>query len=168
MPLYSLVAWPPRELAAWVRRVQAERGLASFGPPHLSVRTPFEFAGDEGELLRAADATRRGLRAFEARFRGWRRFPHTLFLELHPDPALLAAHGRALAHLPAPATEHDGDGFLPHLTLALGVCPWASDAAWAAVRDLVPPVLAWTVDALALTREERGDVVELARYPLAP
>lgn len=167
MGLYSLVAWPPEDLARWVVKVQRTQGFASYGAPHLNVRTPFEFEGDEGLLTDAVALALHGLSAFEVTFRAWRRFPHTIFLELHKAPLLMEAHARVLRELPVPAGDRDAQGYLPHLTLALGLCPWAEDAAWQAITHLVPPVLSWTVDAFALTLENRGEIVELARFPLA-
>ena len=165
--LYSLVAWPPHELARWVAEVQRDLGLAAFGAPHLNLRAPFEYAGDEGVLLDASARVALDLPAFEVRFRAWRRFPHTVFLELAAVEALREAHARSLRELPVAPSERDGDGYLPHLTLALGVCPWAEGDVWARVKELVPPVLSWTVDAFALTLEQRGEIVELARFGLA-
>jgi len=146
--------------------VQRDLGFASYGAPHLNIRTPFEYEGSEAELMSAVDRTVRGLPPFDVRFRAWRRFPHTIFLELERAPLLMEAHARALRELPAPGTTRDADGFLPHLTLALGLCDWAEDNAWEAVKPLVPPVLTWTVGAVALTLEARGEILELARYVL--
>ncbi|AFZ65819.1 2'-5' RNA ligase family protein [Deinococcus peraridilitoris] len=166
MGLYSLVAWPPERLARWVTDVQREHAFASYGAPHLNLRTPFEYSGDEGLLIDAVALAVTGLTPFEVEFRAWRRFPHTIFLELNSTRLLMEAHARVLSELPVPGSERDASGYLPHLTLALGLCPWAEESAWEAIRSLVPPVLSWTVDAFALTLENRGEIVELARYPL--
>ncbi|PYE56301.1 2'-5' RNA ligase family protein [Deinococcus yavapaiensis] len=166
MALYSLVAWPPAELAAWVRSVQRTHGLAAFGAPHLSLRSPFEYHGDEARLLERCERIAAGTRAFEVTCDEVVRFPGMIFLNLRRTPELLAVHERTLACLPAAPTERDGEGFLPHVTLALGVCSWAEEDTWRAVKDLRPPVERWTVRNVALTRERSGDVLELARYPL--
>lgn len=167
MALYSLVAWPPSELAAWVRAVQRERGLAAFGAPHLSLRSPFEYRGDEAALLACCERIAANTEAFDVTCDELVRFPGMVFLNLRRTPELLAVHARALACLPAEATERDGEAFLPHVTLALGVCPWAEEDVWNGVKGLVPPVGGWTVRDVALTREHAGDVLELARYSLA-
>ena len=52
------------------------------------------------------------------------------------------------------------------LTLALGVLPWAEDLLWGQVQALTPPLERFTVQALSLTREERGEVQELHTFPL--
>ena len=166
MALYSLVAWPPAELAAWVRAVQRERGLAAFGAPHLSLRSPFEYRGDETTLLERCERITTSTGAFEVMCGDIVRFPGMIFLNVQRTPELLAVHERALACLPAPSTDRDGAAFLPHVTLALGVCPWAEEDVWSAVKDLRPPIDRWTVNDVALTREHAGDVLELARYPL--
>lgn len=166
MALYSLVAWPPAQLAAWVRAVQRERGLAAFGAPHLSLRSPFEYRGDEATLLERCERIAVSTRAFDVTCDEIVRFPGMIFLNLRRTPGLLGVHERALACLPAPPTERDGEAFLPHVTLALGVCPWAEEDAWRGVKDLRPPIDRWTVGNVALTREHSGDVLELARYPL--
>lgn len=165
--LYSLVAWPSGPLAAWVMAEQRARGFASFGAPHLNVRTPFEYAGDEGALIDGCAEVARGMSRFEARFRGWRRFPHTIFLELERSAPLDELHGRSLRLLPVEAGARDGEAYIPHLTLALGLCSWAEEDAWAGVQGLVPPVLTFPVERLALTLEQGGEIVELARYELA-
>ncbi len=166
MGLYSLVAWPSAGLATWVAAEQRARGFASFGAPHLNVRTPFEYAGDEGALLEGCARVARGLAPFEARFRGWRRFPHTIFLELERSAPLDELHERSLRLLPVAAGARDAGAYIPHLTLALGLCPWAEEDAWASVLPLVPPVLTFPVERLALTLEQGGEIVELARYDL--
>ncbi len=166
MPLYSLVAWPPKTLAAWVAGVQGEHGLASYGAPHLNLRTAFPYHGDEGVLLTAAGRVAAQLAPFQARFLSWRRFPHTIFLDLKPTPQLLAAHDLTLRETAGAPSEWDGHNYIPHLTLALGICSWAEDQSWNAVKRLTPPVLEWTVDEIALTLENGGEIVEMARYPL--
>ena len=167
MPLYSLVAWPPAALADWLGRQQARLGLAAYGPPHLNVRTPFEWDGTEGALHAQVEASLRGLPAFEARLAGWRRFPHTIFLEVELTGGLRTAHARALDLPGAPAGPRDGEGYIPHLTLALGLLTWAEDDTWREVQRLRPPLKTWRVDELALTLERPGTLDEVRRFGLA-
>ena len=166
MALYSLVAWPPKELAAWVAQVQAARGLASYGAPHLNLRTAFAFSGDEKVLLEAAGRVAAQLPPFRVRFLSWRLFPHTIFLDVEPTPELLFAHQLTLLETGGALSEWDGPNYIPHLTLALGICSWAEQQAWDSVKTLLPPLVEWTVDEVALTLEGGGEIVEMARYPL--
>ncbi len=167
MPLYSLVAWPPDALGDWLQRKQALLGLAAYGPPHLNIRTPFEWSGSEGELQANIEEALRGLPGFEAQLRGWRRFPHTIFLEAELGDGLRDAHERTLKLPGVQVGPRDGDDYIPHLTLALGLLSWAEDDTWREVVQLTPPLMHWPVTELALTLERPGTLSEVRRYPLA-
>ncbi|ADV67284.1 2'-5' RNA ligase family protein [Deinococcus maricopensis] len=166
MSLYSLVVWPPDELDGWLTRHQAALGVAGYGPPHLNVRTPFQWDGDESDLAARFRRALDGVRPFDVRVKGWRRFPHVFFLEMQRTPELLDLHERALAVEALPGGTRDGSGFIPHLTMALGVCSWAENPLWAQVALLDPPLMGWRVREVALTREHQGALIEVRRYPL--
>lgn len=166
MTLYSLVAWPPGELAVWMQALQARLRLAAYGAPHLNLRAPFEWAGSEAEL---GDQLRRALQGqvpFEACLSGWQRFPHTIYLGVERTAGVQGAHARSLTLPAAPPGERDGQHYRPHLTLALGLLPWAEAAAWQAVQPHTPPLAGWTVRELALTRDDGGEIVTLETYLL--
>lgn len=165
-PLYSLVAWPPQVLDTWMRRAQAALNVSGFGLPHLNLRAPFQTSLAGRELV---DAFREGLRgepALEVRVRGWKRLSGVIFLEFELDPALAELHARVLEIGPSSRAPYDGAAYRPHLTLALGILPWAEDLLWAQAQALTPPLDRFTVQALSLTREERGEVQELHTFPL--
>ena len=166
-PLHSIVAWPPEVLDTWMRRTQEKLNVASFGLPHLNLRAPFQTPLDAPALVAAFREALRGQTQFEVRIRGWKYLPHVIFLECELDDCLLDLHARTLAVGPSSRAPYDGPDFRPHLTLALGVLTVAEPVLWARVRDLKPPVDRFTVQALSLTREERGEVVELHTFPLA-
>lgn len=165
-PLYSLVAWPPEALDTWLRRTQERLNVRGFGVPHLNLRAPFRTDLGTPELVAAFREVLRGEGPFEVRVKGWKRVPHVIFLECELDAHLADLHARALSVGPSSRAPHDGERYLPHLTLALGLLPWAEDALWEQVRGLVPPVRAFSVIVLSLTREERGEVQELHTFPL--
>lgn len=165
-PLYSLVAWPTTTLDAWLRRTQEELGVRSFGVPHLNIRAPFQTDLTATELQAAYRDLLRGQKEFPVRLCGWKRVPHMLFLECQPDPALLHLHRLSLSVQPTSLAPHDGQQYMPHLTLGLGILPWAEDHIWQQVQRLTPPVPGFMVNALSLTREERGEVQELHTFPL--
>ncbi|WP_019586984.1 2'-5' RNA ligase family protein [Deinococcus apachensis] len=165
-PLYSLVAWPPEALDTWLRRTQERLNVRAFGVPHLNLRAPFQTDLRTTELVAAFREVLRGEGPFEVRVRGWKRVPHVIFLECELDAQLADLHARALRVGPSSRAPHDGEQYIPHLTLALGLLPWAEDEVWEQVRGLVPPVQAFTVNVLSLTREERGEVQELHTFPL--
>ncbi|EYB67342.1 hypothetical protein DEIPH_ctg044orf0067 [Deinococcus phoenicis] len=165
-PLFSLVAWPPQALDTWLRRTQERLNVRGFGAPHLNLRAPFQTGLSAPELVAAFREALRGEAAFEVRVKGWKRLPHVFFLECEPSPHLLDLHARALGVGPSSRAPHDGAGYTPHLTLALGVLPWAEEELWAQVQAIKPPLDRFTVNVLSLTREERGEVQEMHTFPL--
>lgn len=165
-PLYSVVAWPPEPLDTWMRRRQEQLGVRGFGLPHLNLRAPFLTSLRSAELVAAFRSALRGEPEFEVRIKGWKQLPNVIFLECELDATLRRLHDRLLEVGPSSRAVHDGESYRPHLTLALGVLPWAEPLLWEAVRPLKPPVDRFTVHALSLTREERGEVQELHTFPL--
>lgn len=165
-PLHSLVAWPPAELDGWLRRTQERLNVRAFGLPHLNLRAPFRTPLGSRELVSAFRHLLAETPPFEVRILGWKQLPHALMLECERAPELLALHRRALEGLPSSQAPYDGDAYMPHLTLALGILPWAEAHLWEEVRHLTPPISHFTVTALSLTREMRGEVQELHTFPL--
>ncbi|MFK7601105.1 MULTISPECIES: 2'-5' RNA ligase family protein [Deinococcus] len=165
-PLYSLVAWPPQVLDTWMRRVQATLNVSGFGLPHLNLRAPFQTSLSGPDLVAAFRGGLRGEPALEVRVRGWKRLSGVIFLEFELDPALADLHTRMLEIGPSSRAPYDGPDYRPHLTLALGILPWAEDLLWEQVQALTPPLDHFTVQALSLTREERGEVQEHHTFPL--
>lgn len=80
-PLYSIVAWPTAELGEWLAALQKRLGVSSYGDPHLNLRVPFAYSGDEKELVTLVRAALEDIPALEVEFLRWRRFPHVVFLE---------------------------------------------------------------------------------------
>lgn len=104
--------------------------------------------------------------SFEVRVRGWRTFPGIVFLECERSPDLLALHDLVLTLPAAPPQPYDQREYLPHLTLALGVLPWAWPQLETQLEGLNSPVPGFRVSALSLTRESGGEVRELHTFPL--
>ncbi|WP_309572110.1 2'-5' RNA ligase family protein [Deinococcus sp.] len=165
-PLHSVVAWPPAALDKWMRRLQAELNVSGFGTPHLNLRAPFQTPLGTSELVGGMRQALRDQPAFEVRVKGWKRLPGVIFLECEPDPALLGLHNVIVNVGPSTRAPYDGQDYRPHLTLALGVLPWGADILWATVHERTPPVMSFTVEALSLTREARGEVQEIHTFPL--
>lgn len=165
-PLFSLVAWPPQALDTWLRHLQERLNVRGFGAPHLNLRAPFQTDLTAAELVAAFREVLRGEAPFEVRVRGWKRLPHVFFLECEPEARLLDLHARALGVGPSSRAPHDGTAYTPHLTLALGVLPWAEEVLWSQVQAAAPPLDHFTVSVLSLTREERGEVQEVHTFPL--
>ncbi|MFC4428005.1 2'-5' RNA ligase family protein [Deinococcus navajonensis] len=165
-PLHSVVAWPPEALDTWMRRTQEQLGVRGFGLPHLNLRAPFQTSLRSAELVAAFREALRGEAQFEVRIKGWKQLPHMIFLECDLDAPLHHLHRRVLEVGPSTRSPHDGEAYRPHFTLALGVLPWAEPLLWAQVQALKPPLASFTVQALSLTREERGEVQELHTFPL--
>ena len=165
-PLHSVVAWPPEPLDTWLRRLQERLGVSGFGLPHLNLRAPFTTALPGTELVSALREALRDQQALDVEVRGWKRVPGIIFLECELSAELIDLHGRLLAVGPSSRSPYDGDEYRPHLTLALGVLPWASDALGAQVQAELPPLRRFRVEALSLTREMLGEVQELHTFPL--
>lgn len=165
-PLHSIVAWPCESLDTWMRKQQERLNVRSFGLPHLNLRAPFQTTLKSAELVAAMREVLRDQHTFEVRIKGWKRLPNVIFLECELDAELRDLHLRVLSVGPSSQAPYDGAEYRPHLTLALGVLPWASDFLWEEVQLLRPPIDRFTVTALSLTREERGEVQELHTYPL--
>lgn len=151
--LYSVSGWPPEPLARFMAREQGRLGVSGFGPPHLNLRSVFShpdpaaLAEQLGDIL--ADQPPLALR-----LRGWRKLPSMIFLELERSPELMALHERLLDL--APAGPFDGAEFLPHLTFALGILPWAEQELWEQVQTLEASLHEWHLSQLTLTREAGG------------
>lgn len=165
-PLYSIVAWPPEVLDTWMRRQQDRLNVRSFGLPHLNLRAPFQTPLSNTELVGTVRQALDSQPGFEVRLKGWKRVPGIIFLECELSGPLAAMHRRLLDIGPSSVAPYDGDAYRPHLTLALGILPWASDEIWREVEALRPPLEHFTVSALSLTREYRGEVQELHTFPL--
>lgn len=164
--LHSVVAWPPEALDTWLRRLQAELRVSGFGWPHLNLRAPFSTPLEGHELIARLRRELKDQPALDLRLAGWKRVPGAIFLQCELSPELLELHRRLLAVVPSSLSPFDGERYLPHITLALGVLPWAEGELWERTKPLTPPVTHFTVEALSLTREERGEVQELHTYPL--
>ena len=165
-PLYGLVAWPCPELDGWLRALQARLNVRAYGEPHLNLRAPFPADVPEETLVHDLRALLSGVPAFEVHVSGWRYFPGIVFLECTLGPDLAALHDHVLTLPSAPPQPYDQKAYIPHLTLALGVLPWAQPTLEATLAPLVPPVQHFEVSALSLTVEAGGEVREVHTFPL--
>ncbi|AWN23353.1 2'-5' RNA ligase [Deinococcus irradiatisoli] len=166
MTLYSVVAWPTAELGAWLRELQRRLGVSSYGDPHLNLRVPFDYAGDPKTLICEVRKILESQPPFQVEFLRWRHFPHVFFMEYTLSPALEEVHRRLIKVPGAPAGRYDGEHFIPHLSLAIGVCDWAEDALWRELEHLRPPQVRFEVRAASLTREGGGELQEIHTFPL--
>lgn len=165
-PLFSTVAWPPEVLDTWMLRQQERLNVRGFGLPHLNLRAPFQTPLQSRELVVAVRDAMREQSPFEVQLKGWKRLPGVIFLECELNDSLIRLHQRLLDVGPSSRALYDGTDYRPHLTLALGVLPWAAELLWEEVQLLEPPISHFTVSALSLTREERGEVQEVHTFPL--
>lgn len=164
---YSLVAWPPPKLDGWVRRRQDELGVSSFGVPHINLRAPFQTNLPKAELIERFRDVLDGASSFEVRVKGFKRYKGVIFLECEASARMLYLHLMALSVGPSTRSPYDGESYAPHLTLALGVLPWAEDDLWEQIEAQAPPLERFRVSALSLTQEEKGEFLELHTFPLA-
>ncbi len=134
--------------------------------PSDTVKPSSPVQHSEEALVQALRALLAGVPSFEVQVRGWRTFPGIVFLECERSPELLALHDLVLTLPAAPPQPYDQREYLPHLTLALGVLPWAWPQLEAELEGLNSPVSGFRVSALSLTRESGGEVRELHTFPL--
>ncbi len=165
-PLYGLVAWPPEVLDTWMKSIQERLNVRAFGLPHINLRAPFQTSLSQPELLAAVREMLRQEPCFEVKIKGWKRVKGIIFLQCELDTKLSQLHCRALAIGPSSHAPYDGNLYQPHLTLALGILPWAEDIVWAEVISLISPISSFSVEAISLTLEHRGEVQELHTFPL--
>jgi len=154
-------------LRDFVLGFQAAHNVAGYGTPHFNLRYPFFWDGPEEELLRELEHTAAGLAPFRATLTGWEEFPTALYLGVRPTPAVLAAHEALYAAGGEPGLPGlDRDEYVPHVTVALCVLPWAREAIVRAAAHARVPRHWWLVSSLAVTRDNSGELIELARLPL--
>ena len=164
--LYSVVAWPTTELREWLLEMQGRLGLCGFGEAHLNLRVPFEYAGGSQSLISEVRHCLEDVGPFEVEFLRWRKFPHIIFLEYALNGPLRRLHDQLLSIPGAPGGPYDGETFIPHLSLAIGVCAWAEHDVWETLQTLSPPHSRFTVSAASLTREDGGELREVHTFPL--
>lgn len=142
--------------------------MRGFGVPHLNLRAPFQLQVPltSSELVATFREVLYGQGPLQVVVKGWKQVPGTIFLECELSPQLAALHERLLTAVPSSRSPYDGDEYRPHLTLGLGILPWAEAEVWAAVQQEIPPLERFEIEALSLTREELGEVQELHTYPL--
>lgn len=163
---YSLVAWPPPRLDGWLRKLQDSLGVSGFGVPHINIRAPFQTELSRRELIDHFREALSGADAFEVTIKGFKRYKSVIFLECETSARFLYLHLMALGVGPSTRSPYDGEAYAPHLTLALGVLPWAEDELWAQVTAAELPLTRFRVSALSLTIEEKGEFTELHTFPL--
>jgi 2'-5' RNA ligase len=165
--VYGITAWPPKALEVFILETQAKFGVSSYGEPHFNLRYPFIWAGLEEDLIEHF-ALLSSLPKFEAKLRGWQDFPNALYLGVDSSASVLAAHHRVLAVGGEPLLAGlDAAGFVPHLTVALNPPEDQREKLFAAISKLEVPIKRWKVSNLALTRDDDGHLLELARCKLA-
>ncbi|MBB6098413.1 2'-5' RNA ligase [Deinobacterium chartae] len=162
--LYGLVSWPPEAAARWIEDFQRRHGVVGFGPPHLNLRSPFEWEGDPATLAEKVRAALSGARPVLVRGTGWHRFPTTLFLGIEQTPELYDLHARLMQIGGEAYAGLDHSKYVPHVTVALGVLPWYQQTLWTRALRETPPELNWTVDRLTLTREDSAELIELEEF----
>jgi 2'-5' RNA ligase len=165
--VYGITAWPPRALEAFMLEVQSRFDVSSYGEPHFNLRYPFIWAGLEDELIEVFSRLSE-LPAFEAKLRGWQAFSNALFLGVEASTSVLEVHQHSLAVGGEPLLAGlDAAGFVPHLTVALNPPEDRRESLFAAIAELQAPIKRWKVSSLALTRDDDGHLLELARVKLA-
>lgn len=165
--VYGITAWPSKALEAFVLETQSQFGVSSYGEPHFNLRYPFIWAGLEEELIERF-AVLSNVAKFEAKLRGWQDFPNALYLGIEASPNVLEAHRQALLVGGEPLRAGlDAAGFVPHLTVALNPPEEKRETLFAAISKLEVPIKRWKVSSLALTQDDDGHLLELARCKLA-
>jgi 2'-5' RNA ligase len=163
--VYGITAWPPKALEVFILETQSR--FSSYGEPHFNLRYPFIWAGLEEDLIERF-ALLSSLPKFEAKLRGWQAFPNALYLSVDASAGVLEAHQQVLAVGGEPLLAGlDAAGFVPHLTVALNPPEAKRETLFAAISKLEVPIQRWKISSLALTRDDDGHLLELARCKLA-
>ncbi len=168
MVRYFLAVTPPEPLFSRIETFRKKWG----GPhhkvePHITVKVPFEWAGNPAPVLKAAGDACAAAAPFEltlgapGRFRGAR----VLFLSVHVPPALQALHESVItalqAYAPVRPGSHEGPGeYHPHLTLAagrFGIDDAGLDAMEAEANQVLSNLPPFTVDRLRVYKWGPGE-----------
>ncbi len=163
--VYGVLVWPPGDLRAFMEEIQKAYAVKGFGPPHMNLRQPFAWPYGEGALRLALEGILRGHGPFRVRLGGWGYFPQgVVYLRAYGGTPFCRLH-RALEVLAPPLKELEGPGYIPHLTLALGLSEGEA-------RDLAqglppPPRRSFTVREVALVRDEGEAPGETALWEVA-
>jgi len=164
--LYGIVALPPQPLRRWIENFQKRHSLAAYGEAHLNLRSPFGWSGTETELMAALERHLGGLPPLEVRLGKWDRFSSTVFIDVEKTPQLAQFHRAALEIPGAEPSSFDGHAYSPHLTVALGICPWAYRRIWREVHSEDVPVARWTSHELYLARDAGGELERVGKLEL--
>ena len=165
--VYGITAWPPKALEAFILETQARFAVSSYGEPHFNLRYPFLWPGLEEELIERF-ALLSSVPKFEARLSGWQAFPNALYLGVEASNSVLEVHQHVLAIGGEPLLAGlDAAGFVPHLTVALNPPAAKRERLFKAISKLEAPIKRWKVSSLALTRDDDGHLLELARCKLS-
>jgi 2'-5' RNA ligase len=165
--VYGITAWPPKTLEVFILETQDRFGVSSYGEPHFNLRYPFIWAGLEEELIERFAALS-SVPQFEAKLCGWQAFPNALYLGVEASISVLEVHQCALEVGGEPLQAGlDAAGFVPHLTVALNPPEKKREDLFATISKLEAPIKRWKVSNLALTRDQDGKLLELARCKLA-
>jgi 2'-5' RNA ligase len=170
--LYGILALPPTPLKNWIERFQERHGLAAYGTPHLNLRSPFLWSGTEASLLTACQQQFAHLPPLELQLGGWERFSSTVFIGVKPNPLLEHFHQAALRLPHTTPSSLDAANFVPHITVALGICPWAFRRMWREVTAEHVPSSRWRIEELYIAKDNVGELeivgsLELARLVAA-
>jgi 2'-5' RNA ligase len=133
--------------------------------PHVTVKIPFAWAGDPEGFLAPVRAACASVRPFAVRLGEPGRFPEAqvLYLTLHAEglPRLHRAVMAALDGLvPVDPRGHEGEGYHPHLTLAVGrfgIAPDGLERMEAEARRELADLPAFQVESLRCYRREGPD-----------
>jgi 2'-5' RNA ligase len=165
--LYGILALPPTPLKNWIERFQERHDLASYGTPHLNLRSPFVWSGSEAELVSLCQQHFAHLPPLELELSGWERFSSTVFIGVQNSTLLERYHQTALRLPHTEASSLDGVNFVPHVTVALGICPWAFRRMWREVTAEHIPSSRWYVQELYLAKDKVGEIELVAPLELS-
>lgn len=166
MSLYGLLAWPDETLNQWVLDLQQRYGVASYGAPHLNMRAPFLWLGSDEELLYQTTRVLQRMPPFELVVSGWQRFDSAFYIGVEETYTLHYVHQKLVQIGGQPYGKTDLENYVPHITVALGVCPWARDILWEQLIQEKPPTLRWQVKRLALAVDMGGELATLHEFEL--
>jgi 2'-5' RNA ligase len=165
--VYGLTVWPPKEIVDYVSHLQERHSVSAYGEPHLNLRYPFLWGSTQHDLIEAVRRSASAVKPFRAYLEGWHDFPNAVVIAIRDTPEIRAAHDAMLAVGGMPfQSGRDSEDFFPHVTVALSSDPATIEAVMSEREKADLPRRWWVVDEVALTLDDDGTLVEVARFPL--
>jgi len=126
---YGVVILPPADLYRDLLAIRESHPLLQApAPPHITVKSPFIYRQTGAKVIEQLEEILRGWEPFEIRLGGFGVFRNTiLYVKVHEDGTLHELHRHLVegldGYVETLQERYEGDGYVPHLTLADKLAP---------------------------------------------